>query len=594
METSDMICSYQWMDEPYEDRDFIDEMFENDPSLMTIDEVSYQERAKNAILSIEVLDVERYIKQNELQEITNPSFFNGNGVPTSDGLLSNEIFGITEYERKGTFAYIDLGELFMDPSCYKMLTRLDNKIDKIASGMTKFKVNSEGDLVEDPNGGTGIRWFRDVFPKIKFKSTGSRVRDMRIKYIKHNYKEGKMFISKYIVIPAFYRDVNTTGKHTGVGQINTFYVNLITASRAIKENDNYGFSMADTTCYRIQKTLKAIYDWFCGNTNPDIKDKGSGLRGKYGIIRANMGYTSDYSSRLVMSAPELKFETIDDLMVDLDRSAIPLAAIAADFVPFMMFHIRKYFENIFLNVTDMESIDKDGNSVHLKLVDNPMLYFTDEIIQENLKQFVYSHDTRFKPIKIPLKDTSKNYYLAFKGKRWDLKKNCESSEPITSRALTWVDVIYVSAVRATEGKRIAFTRYPIDSYFNTIYTGIEVSSTKETEPVIFDGELYKWYPKIRQEDIGKPSANKFIDTMQISNLYLKGMGGDYDGDMGQVKGSFFNETNEELENFTNSKANFITMGCANNRVSGNEAVQSLYNLTLVLNSDKDKLTNPTF
>ncbi len=106
--------------------------------------------------------------------------------------------------------------------------------------------------------------------------------------------------------------------------------------------------------------------------------------------------------------------------------------------------------------------------------------------------------------------------------------------------------------------------------------------------------MYKFYPKIRLEDINQPSAQKFIDTMQISNLYLNGMGADYDGDMGQVKGSFFKETNDELANFTNSKANFINMACSNIRVSEKEAVQSLFNMTLVLNDDKNKLTDPTY
>ena len=109
-----------------------------------------------------------------------------------------------------------------------------------------------------------------------------------------------------------------------------------------------------------------------------------------------------------------------------------------------------------------------------------------------------------------------------------------------------------------------------------------------------DGEYYRFYPKIRIEDINSPSAHRFVDTMQLSNLYLMGMGGDYDGDTGQVKGSFFNETNNELSRFTDSKANFIDMNCTNIRVSEKEAVQSLYNLTLVLRGDKDKLTDPEF
>lgn len=578
--------------------DPLDERFDSydkDPELMALDEVTYAERAKKEILSLEVLDVERYIKVNELKEITNPTFFGAGGAPTSDGLLSNEIFGITQKDRSGTFAYIDLGEYFLDPSCYKTLQRLDSKFTFIVKSLRNYKIDENGDLVEDPEGHTGIKWLKQNFSKIDFKSSGSRSRDMRIRYVKHNFEAGRMFINKYVVIPAFYRDVNTSGKHTGVGQINTLYVNLITGARALKENNDYGLSMADMTCARIQDTLKTIYDWFCGNSNANIEDKGSGLGGKFGIIRrANMNYTSDYSSRLVLSAPELKVEAVDDLMVSLDKSAIPLAAVTADFYPFMLFHIRKFFENEFLNTTSYDIVDINGNEVTVELED-PMMAFNDDVIKDQLKKFVYSHDNRFIPVELPTKDRSKTYYMSFKGKRWDTLKDVEdSSEPVIHRPLTWVDIIYIAAIRSTDGKQMSFTRYPYDSYFNTIYTGIEVSSTKETEPIVLDGEFYRFYPKIRMEDIYSSSTQRFIDTMQISNLYLPGAGADYDGDMGQVKGSFFRETNEELKNFTNAKANFINMGCENIRVSEKEAIQSLYNMTLVLRQDKDSLTDPQF
>lgn len=581
-----------------QDSDPIDRFFESidqDPDWTRLDEATYQDRANNAVLQLEVLDVPLYIKQNELKEITNPTFFSPSGAPTSDGLLSNEIFGMTQKERSGIFAYIDLGEYFIDPSCWKTLTKLDSKFKGIINGINKYIITPDGELVEDETGNTGIKWLKQNFGKIKFKKTDSRTRDMRIKYIMHNYNKGRMFINKYIVIPPYYRDVNTTGKHTGVGQINTFYVNLLTAARALKENNDYGLSMADTTCYRIQNTLKAIYDWFCGNSNSDIKDKGSGLGGKFGLIRANMGYTSDYSSRLVLSAPNLNTNSVDDLMVTIDKSAIPLAAVAADFYPFMMFHIRKFFENELQNATSYEFVNDNGEQVSIELAEDPMAYFNDDMIKDHLKKFVYSHDTRFIPVELPTKNTDHVYYMTFKGKRWDSVKNAElSSEPTLQRPLTWVDVIYVAAIRATDGKQISFTRYPYDSYFNTIYTGIEVATTKETEPIMLNGELYKFYPKIRLDDINAPSAQKFIDTMQISNLYLNGMGADYDGDMGQVKGSFFNETNQELANFTNSKANFINMACTNIRVSEKEAVQSLYNMTLVLRDDTSRLTDPKF
>ncbi len=65
-----------------------------------------------------------------------------------------------------------------------------------------------------------------------------------------------------------------------------------------------------------------------------------------------------------------------------------------------------------------------------------------------------------------------------------------------------------------------------DAYTNQIVTEVTVSSTKETEPMIINNTYYEYYPKIREEDIGKDTSNSFIDTLRFSNLYLSGIGGD--------------------------------------------------------------------
>ena len=41
-------------------------------------------------LSVSPLDVDKFIKVNELQPISNPMFFAKTNTPTIDGLLSNE------------------------------------------------------------------------------------------------------------------------------------------------------------------------------------------------------------------------------------------------------------------------------------------------------------------------------------------------------------------------------------------------------------------------------------------------------------------------------------------------------------------------
>lgn len=58
---------------------------------------------------------------------------------------------------------------------------------------------------------------------------------------------------------------------------------------------------------------------------------------------------------------------------------------------------------------------------------------------------------------------------------------------------------------------------------------MHITSTIQTEPMVVNGKFYKWYPKIRQEDIGSNTSNKFIDTCQICNPYCKMMLADFDG-----------------------------------------------------------------
>lgn len=576
--------------------DLIDQYQDKNYGVLNEDDKVIKSRA----LNLEVMDIPTFIKNNECKPISNPTFFGTSGAPTPDGLLSNEIFGITQADRAGIFAYIDLVEDFIDPSCYKALTRIDKNIVSIVHGTKRFKIDNDGLLIEDPSGGTGIKWLKQNFGKLSFTkpSSSSRKRDMKVEYIKRNYEKGRLFINKYIVIPPYYRDVNTSANHPGVGQINTLYNTLIVSARSLRENNDYGLSMADTTCARVQETLKAIYDWFCGNNNPTIQDYGTGMSGKFGIIRrANMSKTSDYASRLVLSAPELKVESADSLMVNLDKSAAPLAAVAADFFPFMMFHIRKFFENEFLNVSQYPVYMND--EVRYVPLKDPLYKFNDDVIKKALKQFLYSDDNRIIPIEAPIDYEAAGIsgetpiYMMFRGTDTP-EQYGQSVEPITKRALTWVDVIFIAAVKASEGKTISITRYPYDTFYNTIYTEIEVASTKETEPMYIGGEFYRFYPKIRNADILRPSAEKFVDTMQICNLYLKGMGADYDGDTAVMKGSFFKETNDELKKFVQTKVNFIDMSCSNVRVSNNEAVQAIYNLTKVLYTDKEKLSDPVF
>ena len=353
---------------------------------------------------IEQVDQKRLIKENDLQEITNPVTFNAGGA-SPDGLLSNEIFGITKEERANRFGYIDLHGTFLHPLVYKVWSALDKNIKSIVHGIDNFVIDSNGQIKQDPNGKTGIKFLKDNINKIKIRSTDSTKRDRVIEFL--NISKPLMFITKYPVIPAFYRDVNTEGGKVGVGDINKYYNSIIIASKALAEAQDYGLSLSNSQAGRMQEILLQVYNYF-GAGNPDAKGSGVGMPSKFGIIRrANLSKTTDYSSRLVITSPELKVEKLDDIEADMDYSVVPLASLSINFLPYMIFWLRNFFENEFSTRTTYTVHMKDGKVKEIPIQDY-QIAFSDERIKDEINRFAHGYSNRFIPIKIPTVDKKLN------------------------------------------------------------------------------------------------------------------------------------------------------------------------------------------
>ena len=126
-------------------------------------------------MKLKLLDVEFLVKANNLKEVTNPVILDRGSIPTMDGLLSTDIFGMTPKERKTTWAYINLHGHFLTPLAYRELRKLDRRIDYIIGGTKKYVIKN-GELIEDPSGETGIEWLYLNWDKLKFKSNQSRLR----------------------------------------------------------------------------------------------------------------------------------------------------------------------------------------------------------------------------------------------------------------------------------------------------------------------------------------------------------------------------------------------------------------------------------
>lgn len=564
-------------------------------------------------LKLSPLDTVKFIKANELEAITNPMFFSRANMPAPDGLLSNEIFGITKEDRTSIFAYIDLaGETFMHPLGYKIWTRLDSNVKLCAWEMGTFILNKkEGKLVPDPNGKTGIKYLQEVIKIIDFKKTNSDKREIRIDFLE-KYRE-KLFMKEFIVIPAGYRDVNTdSDSRIGVGEINQIYNAIIRDCNALREADEYGLTLNGTLRGRIQDNIVAVYDWLIFGRFKGQESQASGLSRKLGLIRrAGMKKSFDWGARLVICTQNLRKENVSDIDVDLDSIGLPIAALCANLFPFMLHWLRTYFEMNFADTVFIPVII-NGKVIERRIKDWQAVY-SDENIKKQLDRFMHGMTNRFIPIEVPVDldgiPNAKNVhpYLTFKGYMVDdeeaankvinyIRENNKDPESsnIVYRPLTWCDLIYRAAMDICKDKMVLITRFPVDSYWNQFPAKIKVISTIETEPMVVNGHYYKKYPKINMEDIGKNSSNKFIDVALPNNVRLGSIGGDYDGDTISSKVTYSIEANNELRKLVDSKRHYISLGAENEMTTTKEGIQALYNLTLVLPDDLPKLTNPVF
>lgn len=560
-------------------------------------------------LDIKPLDVDKFIKVNELKAITNPMFFARTNMPTVDGLLSNEIFGITKDDRTTIFAYIDLaGEYFLHPLAYKIWSRLDSNVKLCVYEMDTFVYDPEkGKLKSDPKGETGLKFLMKLIKTVDFKKTGSSKREVKINFLE-KYRE-KLFMKDVVVIPAGMRDVNTEadGK-VGVGEINKLYNAIVRDAKALQESDDYGLSLNGTLRGRIQDNIVKVYNWFIFGRDPltGADAQASGLSRKLGLIRrAGMKKSFDWGSRLVICTQNLRKEKLSDLDVDLDSIGLPLAAVCANLFPYMLYWIRNWFSNRLSDVQTLTVYNTKTKKLEQTKIDSWQTVYSDERIKKEIGRFMHGMSNRFVPIEAPIINPAKgtNYYLQFKGynvPNEDIAKKLindqmsKESFHLNSRPLTWCDLIYMAAMEVTKDKMTLITRFPMDSYYNQFPAKIKVISTIETEPILVWNTFYKKYPKITLADINQNSSNHFVDVALPNNVRLGSIGGDFDGDTVSSKVPYSIEANDELYKAINAKIHYIGFGGINKMETSHEGAQAIYNITMNLPDDDGKFTDPEF
>jgi len=520
-------------------------------------------------MQIDLFDTAAFIKANNLQEVSDPMMFVKGSIPSPKGLISTEIFGVSMNQRKETFAYIDLHSYFLHPHIYKLLKRINRNFESVVHGSKKFIIEN-GNLVENENGDTGLGFLYDNWEKLNFESDGG-AREIRVHVLK-NYKKNELFTRYWIVIPAFYRDVNfeqmDSGKVSHRAEINDKYTKLIRLASLTNTEGGFDFVLLSTKA-KIQDTLVEIYDFLKGK-----------LSKKEGMIRRNLlGKSVDYASRCVISAPTFHADRPTEMPVNYYHCGVPLAHCCSLFNPFIVAWIRNFFRQTFETSGGKIPYKKSNGEIELYEVDNPELYFNDELIRKEIDNFIKNFHDRFKPIEVPIKGDKPRFVHFYQSAKVYEKGSPTTDSSISHRPVTWCDIFYQAAVAVTEDKCVYITRYPILDYFSVYPNRVFVMSTEKTESVFINNTVYTHYPKIDLNMSKDDVSTSFIDTVRLSNLYFAGLSGDYDGDQISIRAVFTQEANEEAIKQMESKARILTIYSNNIRKSSNEAIQSLYALT---------------
>ena len=553
------------------------------------DEMLHEVRSKNvgaksldpnAPMEVDLI-TDRTIMNSNLKPVTDPSSFSGN-LPTDGGLFSPIIFGRTPDEQNRQFAYIDLNGKFFHPFIFEILDNLiPKKFKKCASGEGSWALDNDGYLVEltekDKDYGrmnNGIDWLVSIFPKMKYKESNSLTRRDRIKLLK-DFKPNDCIITKWLVIPIKYRDVDKSAGTYVLPDLDVHYNSIIRYANSLKDSAFGFFNYA--VKFNLQIELVAIR-----------KYGQSLLEKKHGFFhRAILGKSIDRGSRDVISVPSFRgYQKPEDNPIDMFHSGIPLAKCLIVGYDFIMRYCLQFFADNFRNRLEYpvyRLVDGEYKMASTVRITDQLERFTTSYIEKKINRFKNSHATRFELITIKT-EAGDEIPIHMAGQFKSLRPGSPNSSTILNRPMTWTDLFYQAAVNTLADKYVYITRYPIEGYNSIFPSMCYPMSTIDTVPANItnlDGTIteYDHYPVI---DLSLPTdkiSSKFLDTVTISNLFLSAIGGDYDGDQVSVKLCFSIEANAEAKEISESVKNFIGQDGSLIRNVGNEAYLTFYNMT---------------
>lgn len=552
-------------------------MFEPEKAFEAMAKPRIDSKTANPEESMHVaLVTDKIIMNSHLKPVTDPIPFSTGGMRTPGGLFSEEIFGRTDDEKRRQFAYIELHETFFHPYVYEVLKALmPKRFDRCASGQGAWRISKEGELQEVKKGekdynedNSGIAWLLKVYKKMSFTESGSMIRTDRIKLLK-DLSDDEIFITKWLVVPIIYRDLDKNSSIHKLPELNTHYQSIIRYANSLRDSTFSFFN--NQARYNLQMELVTIRKY-----GQSLIEK------KHGFFHKSiLGKSIDRGSGDVISTPSMRgYQRPEDNPIDVLHSGIPLAKCLIMGYDFILRYCLQFFADNFRNVTEYpvyKVVNGEYKIVGSVEIADQIARFSSKFLEKRINRFKNSHGTRFEPITLLTKD-GQEIPMHLAGQFGPTAPRGLTST-LLNRPMTWTDLFYLAAEDTLADKYVYITRYPVESHNHIFPSNIRVMSTIKTIPAYVNNTFYPRYPYIDLKTDTSRISGCFNDTITMSNMCIKAMGADYDGDTTRSKFCFTIEANEEAKQIAESIRNFISPEGKLIRVVDNEAYLTFYNMT---------------
>ncbi len=244
-------------------------------------------------MSLQLLDVNKYLDKEKAKAVTNPRSFTNTMEPSSGGLQDPSIFGVSSKDKFDSWGYINLEDVIIHPLVYDNLNIIDPIFKRVLDKRSTVTL-VQGVIQESDTGGTGLNWLLANWDKINLDKYRTEKNKLFIDFL-NNTNKGTLFINKVPVIPIAYRGAHMGNFKMEIDEVDEIYNKILNVSKtgrteftsewmqAFKEHSNKDI---------LQNRVNSLFKYFI-----------SKLEGKKGFLRNNLtAKRLDNVARMVANA----------------------------------------------------------------------------------------------------------------------------------------------------------------------------------------------------------------------------------------------------------------------------------------------------